>query len=64
MAYWIVEMPDSIENTYLCGLCHPHECNGNRGCPIPNAKRAVDMEWNHVNKNGKKEQVFSVEIES
>lgn len=33
---------------YFCGLCYPHECNGNRGCPLPNAKEAVKLPGNGV----------------
>jgi hypothetical protein len=33
----MIEVPDNW-HPHFCGLCYPHECNGARGCPVPNGK--------------------------
>ena len=38
----IIEVPDNW-HPHFCGLCHPHECNGARGCPVPDGKEAVEV---------------------
>jgi len=38
----IIEVPDNW-HPHFCGLCHPHECNGARGCPVPDGKEVTPV---------------------